>query len=256
MLVKRYFLTNLFVWVTIVVFSSQAHAIGDYDFPYINDFESITSVHDDATDKNANNDINGQADWELFSDWGIASAHNAWTTYQSSFHLDNNPVEIDQASDGASQVAQMLGYVNIPTTSVRPVLQYVYKLNLIHWTDTVSVKLQTEGSAGWITLKSYTRQHNRALDTLEDIDLSAYKGMNVRIAFEQSGYYGAGSRLFVVDNFSIAEADLQTLSYPYTSSFDTSAQQQWFTGGSWQVADSQSGRESYSGSHHLDNNLA
>ena len=39
MLVKRYFLTNLFVWVAIVGFSSQAHAIDDYDFPYINDFE-------------------------------------------------------------------------------------------------------------------------------------------------------------------------------------------------------------------------
>ena len=32
--------------------NNAAYALSDLDYPYFNDFESLTSLHDDCTDKN------------------------------------------------------------------------------------------------------------------------------------------------------------------------------------------------------------
>lgn len=236
-------------------FASSAYALVDFDYPYFNDFESVTSQHDDSTDTDPGNDINGQADWDLSNDWGMAGDHTAWTSYQGGYHLDNNPLEVDQNGHNVDQTATMNAYLNIPLNSSSPSLTYAYKANLLHPNDVVSVELQVEGAPDWTVLKTYSESQNRSVYTWDELDLSAYKGQSIRVRFVQMGYYTPGPRLFVVDNLSIADLSLQQLSYPYINGFETASEQSvWRLSGLWEIATNHNAWTSNTGVRHLDNN--
>ena len=239
--------------LSIVSGTGMAYAL-DLDYPYTNDFETAISVHD-ATDKDPLNDIAGRDDWEVLTDWSVAQDHNAWTSYSGSYHLDNNATEIDQYSRVVSQTATLNLFVNIPPDSIEPSLSYRYKLNLLNYEDAIDVLVQIEGETTWTVLKKYQQQHNRDAYNLEIISLEAYKGLNIRIRFTQDGYWTAGARLFVVDDFSIADLNRPVYQYPFYNTFETAEEQShWFTSGLFDIRDTFNNRTNRNGAFHLDNN--
>lgn len=249
--------------------------VADYDYPYFNDFESLTSLHDDETDSNPSNDINGQADWNVQADWGMPSDHNDWTSYEGTYHLDNNANEIDQRGHNASQYATMMGYVEIPAESNFPALMYQYKLNLLHIYDYLYVEAQIQGSDTWVNLKAYRNSENKSDHyALETISLESYKGQSLRIRFRQSfNSIAVGARLFVVDNLRIDEFDVnvEDYDYPYFNDFesvtslhddatdnnpgnDINGQADWNLQADWGMAGNHNAWTNYQGVYHLDNN--
>ncbi|VAW59805.1 OmpA-like transmembrane domain protein, partial [hydrothermal vent metagenome] len=239
--------------LSIVSGTGMAYAL-DLDYPYVNDFETAISVHD-ATDKDPLNDIAGRDDWEVLTDWSVAQDHNAWTSYSGSYHLDNNGAEINQYSRVTDQTATLKLFVNIPADSIEPSLNYRYKLNLLNYEDAVYVAVQIEGETTWTVLKKYQQQHNRNEYTQEIISLDAYKGLNIRIRFTQAGYWTAGARLLVVDDFTIADLNRPVYSYPYYNNFETAAEQNdWYASGLFDFRDAFNNRTNRNGAFHLDNN--
>ena len=242
------------MFVFSLMFVTSAQAVVDLDYPYFNDFETINSLHDD-TDSNPDNDINGQADWETLNDWSITGEHNAWTNYSGANHLDNNAAEVDQYGNVTDQDASLIHYINIPTDSQQPTLSYFYKLNLTHYNDVIYVQVQIEGETNWTNLKSYVDQHNRDTFAREMISLDAYKGKNIRIRFKQTDYWTYGVRMFVVDDFKIADLDLASYEYPFYNNFETEAEQsQWTTSGLFTIRDEHNAWTNNDGVAHLDNN--
>ncbi|MFC1749398.1 hypothetical protein ACFL2V_11400, partial [Pseudomonadota bacterium] len=245
--------------------------VDDYDYPYENDFESATSVHDDATDSNSANDLNGRADWNLQGDWGMSGVHNSWSNYSGTTHLDNNPIEEEQDGHNEGQLATLNGVVEIPVDSINPVLTYHYKLALTHINDAQDVEIQVAGTESWEILRSYTDEHNQSEYAMETLSLEAYKGQSVRIRFRQHNVWVSGVRMFVVDDFRIGDLQVEDFDYPYVNDFDSATsthddisdenpandingRDDWNIQGDWGIAGAHTDWTTYSGSHHLDNN--
>jgi len=227
----------------------------DFDYPYLNTFESPTSVHDGVTDTDPSNDINGQQDWVLGGQWGISQDHTEWSSYSGSFHLDNNPNEIDLAGYNQGEITTLDGYIQIPLNSIQPVLSFRYILNLFGSSDIVSVEIQEEGSSDWVDVKNYFFGQNHSSYTQEEISLYEYIGKSIRVRFVQTPGLLTGVRLWVIDDIYIGEFQAKAYSYPYVNDFETPEElQQWELQGSWATSQEHNGWVNYSGQQHLDSN--
>ncbi|HEB87229.1 MAG TPA: HYR domain-containing protein, partial [Gammaproteobacteria bacterium] len=232
--------------------SATQEAVWDYDYPYVNGFEVVTSVHDSVLDSNPANDINGQDDWKLEGVWGMNTDHGNWTSAAGVWHLDGNPAEIDLSRYNVSQWATMNGYVTVPVDAAQPTLSYRYKLELLSG-DNMYVRIQTQGSNAWTTIRSYNWRNSHSEYVRDEIDLSSYAGQAVRIRFDQRNGSGSSTRLWVIDDFQIGEPPLASYAYPYSNDFETAAAD-WDTQGVWAVATNHNGWTSQSGVMHLDGN--
>ena len=258
------------LWVVDNVYIGEL-ILEDYDFPYHNDFETQASVHDGEADSDAANDVNGRDDWNLQGDWGINGAHTAWTSANGVFHLDNNPDEEDQSAHNSGQLASMKGYVEIPDTSIAPILSYNYKFDSIASSDSMYVEVQALGSSSWTVVQTYKQQNNQSNYTQETLDLSAYKGQSIRIRFRQYNDWTNGTRLWAIDDFFIGELALEDYDYPYANNFesptsthdneadsdpanDINGQADWNLQGDWGINGPHNAWSSASGAFHLDNN--
>jgi len=251
--------------------TAVAYAADDYDYPYLNDFESPTSVHDDGTDSDPANDINGIADWDLQGVWQVSTTHNAWSSLSGLNHLDNNPNEIDLANYNTGQTASMKGFVAIPLVGGMPVLHFAYKLALPSIYDRVFVEVQELGSENWGVLDYYAFEHNQTSYAQETLSLASYRGKEIRIRFTQYNNSESGQRLFVVDDLFIGELQVDDYDYPYFNDFESPTSQHddasdndpsndlngipdWNRQGAWAVTTNHPGRPAFNGLSQLDNN--
>ncbi|VAW72667.1 hypothetical protein MNBD_GAMMA14-1626 [hydrothermal vent metagenome] len=208
--------------------------LASYGYPYSNDFE--TSV----------------ADWNTQGVWSVSTDHNAWTSQSGFLHLDGNPGEIDLSRYNVAQWATLNGYITIPVGAAQPTLSYSYKLGLLSG-DNMYVRIQTQGSNSWTTIRSYNAYNNHSEYVREEIDLSAYAGQAIRVRFDQRNGSGSGSRLWVVDDFQVSEPPVASYTYPYSNDFEVAASD-WNTQGAWAVTTDHNGWTSQSGVRHLDGN--
>jgi hypothetical protein len=141
----------------------------------------------------------GREDWLLEGVWAIGNAHGAWSSHSGAWHLDGNPTEVDLAGLDQGQRATLEGWVTIPGDAVQPSLSFWRKLELLAG-DTVSVRVQVEGSDVWTLLRAFTAIHNDPEYARTDLSLAEYAGIAVRIQFEQASGAASGPRLLVIDD--------------------------------------------------------
>ncbi|MCU7843300.1 MAG: immune inhibitor A [Candidatus Thiodiazotropha sp. (ex Monitilora ramsayi)] len=210
-------------------------------YPYTNGFESTAD----------------QSHWELSGYWSVTSDTSDRVSYSGLYHLDNNPSELDQSQQSTDQEAKLLDVVAIPSDAIRPVLTYLYRLN-INAGDYMIAEVLPSGATDWIYLKKYEQRDNHDAYTKESLDLSDYKGQQIQIRFRQSPNAISGPRTWLIDDLFIGEDPVPPeYGYPYSNAFETSQEQAaWNLQGSWGILDNQGDRTSYSGSYHLDNNPA
>lgn len=177
-----------------------------------------------------------RARFSLEGAWGWESAGNA---YDGEAALDANPAGavLDGYDDG--QTATMMAWVAIPAEGL-PVLDFWYRMDLVHPDDAVVVEAQTAGDAGdaWAPVATFGPKRDHVGWTEEELPLAALAGETVRFRFRFAfAAGGATARRFALDELRVGPMAGPTLAWPYACGFDDAvASGDWVRTGMFYVA--------------------
>ncbi|MGB1111254.1 MAG: choice-of-anchor J domain-containing protein, partial [Gammaproteobacteria bacterium] len=226
---------------------------GDLGYPYSSGFESAEE----------------QSHWSLLADFGYAgAAHNDDGLYQphsGDTYLDNNFAGI--LGSWRSGEARQLGWMDIPADAQEPTLSFWLRLEYEAWSSDAFVRVQRQGSRSWETLWTLRGNHRHGDWRRLDLDLSAYQGQRIRLAFAHSHTGATGARRMLVDDISVGPYQpSHQLDYPYEAHFqqaqsvhdedsdpanDINAREDWQSVNTWGFARAGEGAE---GPYELANN--
>ncbi len=199
-------------------------------------------------------DANGRAQWLLEGDWTINDTeHNQWQPSEGSWYLDNNHQEDGQRNHNGS--ARLNGWISVPSNATMPTLSFWYKMDLQQY-DHVYFQVMRQGSAAWERVADYDGSTwSRPVGEFGygEIKLDAFVGDNIRVRIAPS--YSSGG-LAALDQITIGELDLPTLSFPYSTGFESGDNlDHWRMEGDWIMGDTTHGAyAARTGSGFLDSN--
>ncbi|MCG7982337.1 MAG: hypothetical protein JAY90_06235 [Candidatus Thiodiazotropha lotti] len=155
-------------------------------YPYLNGFETVTE----------------QADWNRQGTWDVRGVLGARGNNSGGYHLDNNPVEVDQYAYNTGQLATLNGVIAIPADAIQPALN-LWQQRQLNSSDNYSVDIRPLGEIAWTTLENYRSSNNNSAYQLEVLDLSAYRGQSIQLRFRQRNAYNHGARVWLIDDLRV-----------------------------------------------------
>ncbi|GLX83810.1 hypothetical protein tloyanaT_00620 [Thalassotalea loyana] len=221
-----------------------------YKYPYSNDFETTISTPS----------INGRDHWTNEGDWVIGQTHDVeYAPYRGDYFLDNNASNEDQRYH-RNHYTRLNGFIPIPGDADAPILSFWYRPTI--FSGVVDLQVQTQGSNTWQHLFRFSEQLSHEDYANHEVDLSNYKGSNVRFRFRQYWNSTNGARVFTIDDFYVGENNLPTLTYPYFNDFETpvstvgvNGTDHWNDSADWGISQAHdTDYVPYSGSSFIDNN--
>lgn len=160
---------------------------GSYGFPYSSDFD----------DPNAHNQ------WNLKGTWSMAGTHGSWASNSGTVHLDSNAQEENLEAYYEGQIAEMQGFILIPSYSQLPVISFNQRIFLSHYDDMLYVEIQEEGNRSWTIIAEYSDFDNSDVYAHHEISLTDYIDKSVRIRFRQFNTWDYGVRIWALDDINI-----------------------------------------------------